>query len=288
MSKTKLTSLIVAVALILVAVGGVVMYNNASAQAATPGVPSIASGTQTPPDNQQQTNPQQGGQKGQPGDGKQGAAHDTALATALGITVEKLQAAFQAANTEALKEAVSQGLMTQSQADQITTNGVPNHAMREFGKPGSTSGIDYDTLLANALGISKDALQAAQVKVRDAQLDADVQSGQLTQAQADEMKARDALMANSKFQTSMKSAYQAAIQQAVTDGVITQAQADQILKDNPNGFGPGGMGGPGGGRGGPGGQGGGRGGPGGQGGPNGKSGNGNQNQQNTPTAPSGN
>jgi len=283
MSKVKITSLIVAVAMILMAVGGVVLYNNASAQAATPGVPTIASGTQTPPDNQAPSNPQQGGPNGKQNDGKQGAEHDTALATALGITVEKLQAAFLAANTEALKQAVSQGLITQAQADQITTNGVPNHPMREFGKPGSTSTLDYDALLANALGITKDALQAAQLKVRDAQLDAAVQSGQLTQAQADLMKARDALMTNAKFQASMKSAYQAAIQQAVTDGVITQAQADQILKDNPNGFGPGGMGG----RGGPGGMGGpGR--QGGQGAPNGNSGNGSQNQQNAPTAPSGN
>ena len=108
------------------------------------------------------------------------------------------------------------------------------------------------------------------MKARDADLDATVQSGQLTQAQADDMKARDALMSNTKFQTSMKSAYQAAVQQAVSDGVITQAQADQILKDNPNGFqgGPGGMGG----RGGPGRRGG-------QGAPNGNPGNGAQNQQ---------
>ena len=273
MSKTKITTLIVSVALILVAAGGMVAYNNVSAQAATPGVPSLATGTQTPPDNQAQPN------KGQQGAGKQdGAAHDTELAAALGITVEKLQAAFLGANTEALKEAVSQGLMTQAEADKVTTNGVPNHPLREFGKPGSTT-LDYDALLANALGISKEALQAAQVKAQTAQLDAAVQSGQLTQAQADEMKARNALFSNSKFQASMKSAYQAAVQQAVTDGVITQAQADQILKDAPNGFmgGPGGMGG----RGGPGG-------PGGKGAPNGKPGNGTQNQQNPPATPNGN
>jgi len=48
------------------------------------------------------------------------------LATALGIDLPTLQAAYKSANTEALKEAVSKGLITQQQADQITARALTN------------------------------------------------------------------------------------------------------------------------------------------------------------------
>jgi hypothetical protein len=92
-------------------------------------------------------------------------------------------------------------------------------------------------------------------------LDTAVTNGSITQAQADQAKGSYALENNAKFQASMKSAYEAAVNQAVADGVITQAQADLILK-NSNALHFGGMGG----FGGPGGFGG-RGGHGGRGGP---------------------
>jgi hypothetical protein len=56
-----------------------------------------------------------------------------------------------------------------------------------------------------------------------------VAAGKLTQEQADAMKARQALSTSSKFQSAMKSAFEAAVKQAVADGLITQAQADKIL-----------------------------------------------------------
>jgi len=68
-------------------------------------------------------------------------------------------------------------------------------------------------------------------------LDAQVASGQITQAQADGIKAHDALFAHAKFQAGMKSAFEADVKQAVSDGVITQTQADQIIKDNAAGHG---------------------------------------------------
>jgi hypothetical protein len=255
MSKTKITALILTVALIMVAAGGVLVYNNVSAQTPTP-----------------TTLPGKGpGQwQGRPGGPQNNTAHDTELAAALGITLDKLQAAYQTANAAALKQAVSQGLITQAQADQYSANGLPNGPMRGFGQPGSNS-IDYHALLANALGITTSALQTAQQQVQAAALAAAVKSGQLTQAQADLMQARQALMGNAAFQAGMKTAYQTAIQQAVTDGVITQAQADLLLKDNA-----GMMGFPGGGMGGFGGRSGMRGG---RGGPNGNQGSAPQNQQ---------
>ncbi|MFN3309076.1 MAG: hypothetical protein ACK44E_07685, partial [Anaerolineales bacterium] len=61
------------------------------------------------------------------------------------------------------------------------------------------------------------------------------------QEQADLMKARRALAANENFIRAMRSAFEAAVKQAVQDGVITQAQADLILQRvssqaGPHGF----------------------------------------------------
>jgi hypothetical protein len=262
--RTKITSLIAVAALALVAIGGAFAYNKVSAQSPTPTVVPAAPGGQTTPNNQTAPNGQnQKGWKGGP-DNQVGGAQDQELATALGITLEKLQAGFKTANEAALKEAVTKGLLTQAQADQITTNGIASHPMREFGRPNATTSVDYNTLLANALGITTDQLKAAQQKVDDARLAAAVTSGQMTQAQADLIKARQALAADSKFQSGLQSAIAASVKQAVTDGVITQAQADAILADQATAGFPGmggrdGFGGPGG----PGGRGGhGRGGPG--------------------------
>ena len=168
---------------------------------------------------------------------------DTYLADALGITVEELQTAQQAANTEALNQAVSAGLITQEQADRMAANDGTGRR-GGFRIPGDRS-IDTQTLLANALGIRVDELTDAQQQALTARLDQAVADGALTQDQADLQKARNTLANNTAFQDSLDSAYQAAIAQAVADGVITQAQADLILADQPtvNVFGHAGPGG---------------------------------------------
>ena len=208
-------------ALLLGLAGGALAYYNVSAQAPTP----------TP------NTPGKGPRGGFPG-----GYSEQDLATALGIDVTKLQAAYTAANTEALKEAVSKGLITQDQADKMTARGINSRPMGGFGRPGA-SGIDYNTLLANALGISTDQLQAAYKQAFDTNLDNAVKAGTITQAQADLEKGRNALSSNAKFQASLQSAYAAAVKQAVTDGVITQSQADQILKGQSGKGLPGGFGG---------------------------------------------
>ena len=87
------------------------------------------------------------------------------LADALGIDLTKLQAATESANTEALKLAVEQGLITQAQADEITARGLSNGPIggykHLFSVDDANSGIDYNALLAEALGISTDQLTAA-------------------------------------------------------------------------------------------------------------------------------
>ena len=176
-----------------------------------------------------------------PGPGKgmhfgwKGGYSDQELADALGISLDKLQAAYQSADAEALKQAVSKGLLTQQQADRLSQklNGRVAGQFKRF----AGSGIDYDTLLASALGINVDQLKAGYQKALSTSIDNAVKNGQLTQGQADNLKARNALANNSKFQDSLKAAFEAAVMQAVRDGIITQAQADQILKNQAAGGG---------------------------------------------------
>ncbi|MEW5869340.1 MAG: hypothetical protein AB1894_08700 [Chloroflexota bacterium] len=149
--------------------------------------------------------------------------------------------------------------------------------------------IDYDALLAEALGISVDDLQAARAKADEAAMQLAIEKGYITEEQVQLMQARKALMDyidqdaltaqalgisveelqtareegksmqalidelgldKTQVQEAMQAAYQEAVQQAVADGVITQEQADLILSE---GFGPHGFGDFGG-RGGPGGK----------------------------------
>src|SRR5512133_1349537 len=247
--KKRFIPALVAGALVLVAVFGAFTYKNAFAQAPTPTAPGSSTPNGATP---------QGKVPGQ-GKGFRGGVgvSESDLATALGISLEKLQAAYQSANAAALKEAVSKGLITQVQADQYAQNQPNGGHMPFFGLKRASNGIDYDALLAQALGITPEQLKAARTQALDTSLAAAVTNGTLTQAQADAIKARNALAADTNFQNNLQSAYQAALKQAVTDGVITQAQADALLAELPQGgfFGPG-FGGGHGGRGGHGGPGG--------------------------------
>jgi hypothetical protein len=226
--KVILPSLLVAVVAVAV-LFGVLNFSKAYAQAptATPAAPSTD---------------QKQGKPGFPGGGRGGdrmGYSQQDLATALGIDLTKLQAAYTSANTEALKQAVAQGLITQAQADAITARGLSNGPIGDFGHMfgldnSQTSSIDDNALLAKALGITSDQLTAAKQKAFNTAVDAAVTAGTLTQAQADLIKGRQALAGNTKFQSAMQSAYAAAVKQAVTDGVITQAQADALIQAQQN------------------------------------------------------
>jgi hypothetical protein len=150
------------------------------------------------------------------------------LAEALGITVEELRAAQEQANTAAIQQALDEGLITQEEADAM----LSRIKLRSY--------LDREALMAEALGITVEELQAARAEGKP--LGVLIYELQLDPA---------------TVRTAMRTAYEEAIAQAVTDGVITQEQADQMLQ-RP-GFGPGGPGG----RGGFGGHRGGFGGPGG-------------------------
>jgi hypothetical protein len=213
MNRKAIVSIVVVSVLAIASVSGVLLYRNASASASTP----------TPP-----TGSETG--RGRMGGGPERGVSNEELASALGITVDELTAAYQKADEAALAQAVTDGLITQAQADQLKTNGEAF----PFGGRGmgwlKQQGIDTDKYLAQALGITTDELQAAYTKEADASIDQAVTDGKLTQEQADLMKGQRALYADQTFKSAMQTAFEAAVKQAVNSGVITQAQADLILQ----------------------------------------------------------
>ncbi|HQF71261.1 MAG TPA: hypothetical protein PLH39_08295 [Promineifilum sp.] len=130
---------------------------------------------------------------------------DEYLAEALGITVEQLQAARETAFAAYLADAVTAGQITQAQADELL-------AQRRL-----STYIDREALLAEALGLSVDELQAA---LADGQSLSDLMTAQG--------------LTTETLPTALQTAYEAAIARAVADGVITQAQADAYLSASPN------------------------------------------------------
>jgi len=199
-----------------------------------------------------------------PGMPDKGGVASEFLAEALGISVEELQEAQDAASQAALDQALAEGLITQDQYDRMVLGGVRFH-----GKVGGDA-IDYQALLAEALGIDIEALEEAQAAAQQAAIDQALADGILTQEQVDMMRAREALkdyvdpnailaealglteaeldaaredgkstsdllseqgLTAVEVRDAMDAAYQAAIQQAVEDGVITAEQAELFLND---------------------------------------------------------
>lgn len=185
---------------------------------------------------------------GGPGGASFGGGNDTYLADALGITTAELQTAMQKAHAAAIDEALAKGLITQAQADALKQRSGKMGGLGWLGRFGLTGDntIDMEALLAKALNISVDQLQAAEIKARDAALAAAVKAGNITQEQADQMKAHQALqdyLQKQGLQDKIRSLYEEAVNSAVKAGVITQAQADQILSNQGRGFGMPGFGG---------------------------------------------
>jgi hypothetical protein len=160
-------------------------------------------------------------------DGKRGMGHggrpgfgisfdyDAFIAEALGVSVEELLAARQAAHDAALEQAVTEGVITAEQAELIKAG----QALRQY--------IDHQEILSQALGIDVADLEAA----REEGKSLPYLFGELGLDPAD---VRDAL----------QSAYEDAIQQAVDDGVISSSQAEQLQEKSygSRGFGKRGFG----------------------------------------------
>lgn len=197
-----------------------------------------------------------------------GIDNDEALAEALGISVEELQTAHETVKAMALEQAVADGKLTQEQADQIAEGSFFNPRARFM-----PMGEENDSLLAEALKISVEELQAARQQVQQAAIDQALADGKITEEQATMMEAHQALqnylqkdeiiakalgitvdelnayqedgqrlpdlieelgLTQEEFEANMLTLREDALQQAVLDGVITQEQANLMLE---NGYG---------------------------------------------------
>jgi hypothetical protein len=197
-------------------------------------------------------------------------SRDKYLADALGRTEADLQAAQTKAREAEIRQAVTDGLITQAQADAMLNKTDGQRGVR-IDLRGAN--LDHEKFLAEALGITVEKLQAAEDTAAKAELAQAVTDGRITQAQADQITAEQALQ---KY-IADKGLFKSAVDSAVQARVITQAQADTILAQaKPGAFGFGGMG-----------RGGFDGGPGGPGGPGGHGGRGGPDQaQNGAAQPS--
>jgi hypothetical protein len=158
-----------------------------------------------------------------------GEERDDMLAEALGITVEELDAAVDEAYAAALEQAVAEGLLTQEQAAEL----LDSPFRFRFPLLGLA---DKNELLAEALGITVEELEEAQAEVRAARLAALVETGILTQEQADLIAARQAMrnyVDPEALAETLQNAYQDAVDAALADGAITEAQAEQLLEEMP-------------------------------------------------------
>lgn len=127
---------------------------------------------------------------------------EEALAEALGISVEQLQAARQQIFADRLAQAVEDGDLTQDEANTM----LAIQALRSY--------TDKEAIMAQVLGLTVEELQAAG------------EDGSLYD-----------LLANitpADLQARMQEATEAAVNQAVADNVITQEQADLVLEQLQN------------------------------------------------------
>lgn len=160
---------------------------------------------------------------------------DQALADELGIDVETLQTAEEAAHIAMIDQAVADGYLTEEQAEQLK---LYSGSMGRGGRFGSL--YDTDEYLADALGITVEELDAAELAVHEAELAAAVAAGYLTQEEADLLLAEKAArnyLDREGLNAQITAAYEAAINAAVADGAITQAQADDLLAQLEGGIG---------------------------------------------------
>lgn len=182
------------------------------------------------------------GRGGHHGPGHDGPGRDGAffggdqeqyLADALGITVEELQAAQTTVRNNLIDQAVANGDITQEQADQLKAGErVRVPGLRMKGAPGDAAAVDHDALLADALGITVDELDAAKSAARDAALADALANGEITQEQVDQMAAQKAFRdyLHEQYADERPTAtLEELIQEAVAAGAITQTQADLLL-----------------------------------------------------------
>lgn len=188
-----------------------------------------------------------GGRGGRGGHGQDGAMgmrgglfgdQQPYLADALGITVDELDAANESVRNTIIDQAVANGTLTQEQADQFKAGErLQMPGLRTKGGLDQLGDVDRDALLADALGITVEALDAARTAARDAAIAEALANGTITQTEVDQMAARQALHAylHEQYADERPSlSIKELIQEALTAGALTEEQADLLLS-NPGG-----------------------------------------------------
>lgn len=214
-------------------------------------------------------------------DGEKGEYLEAELAK-LGISAEQLEAAKEEVKATVVAQLVADGVITQEQADQMAEGegrlggrfggrfgGHGDHMMGRFGHGNDV--VDHEALLAEALDISVEELQTAKDAAREAGLADAIAEGDITEEQAEQMRAmhvlrdyidHEAILAGAlgvtveELQTAheegtvrdlfedldrdqvkeaMQAGFEAAVAEAVAGGVITQEQADAL--ESGEGFG---------------------------------------------------
>jgi hypothetical protein len=126
-----------------------------------------------------------------------GFDYDAYIAEELGVSVEELQAARQAAHEAALDQAVEEGLISAEQADLI----LARLALKQ--------NIDPQEILSQTLGIDVADLEAAR------------EAGENLQDLFGDMEPEE-------IREALQAAYQDAVEQAIEVGVISAEQAKQL------------------------------------------------------------
>jgi len=150
---------------------------------------------------------------------------DQALADALGIELTALTAAQEEARLALIDQAVADGHLTAEEGETMKADGSRLRNSSQYG-------YDKDEFLADALGVSVETLEAAQLEAYEAELAARVAAGDLTQEEADlklAQKAAEGYLDTASINAQVRAAQEAAITAALADGAITQAQADALL-----------------------------------------------------------
>ncbi len=180
-----------------------------------------------------------------------------ALAGALGISVEELEAAQAEAQAARLADAVEAGDITQEEADAILSGEASDHSGgRGHGglMPGRADGDQY---LADALGITVEELQSAREEARTVALqqlneeglvppDGPMSDGGRPGGRGEfspmwsmdemvELLADTLGVSVEELQAAHEAALSATAEQAVEEGLLTQEQADKVLSGD--GFG---------------------------------------------------
>lgn len=123
------------------------------------------------------------GQRGRDGFGGRGG-DQTALAEALNITVEALDAAKEEVKAAKVDAAVEAGIITADEAAEIEA-GEARLSKRTLSEAGFE--FDSEAAMAEALGITVEDLEAAQEQVKADKVAALVEEGVITQEEADDI-----------------------------------------------------------------------------------------------------